>query len=70
MEILLEEKELQISNIQVLYEKNKICEAYTLMHKTLQEYNLILTDNPTFIAIEEDYQETRKILHEFEDNSD
>lgn len=59
--------DFSIEQIQYLYEEDKLVEAYNLMQNLPQE---LIKSIPILTQIEEDYLETRKLLNEFQDESD
>lgn len=70
MELNCHELSTSLKSIQELYDKDKICEAYKMMQDTINLNEIDIEDYPILCKVNNDYEETRQILREFEDKAD
>ena len=59
-----------IEKIKILYEKDKIGEAYELLQTLQKTFEVDMAQYPFLKSIQEDYEESRKIIFEFNDKAD
>lgn len=58
-----------LENIRFLYEKDKLSEAYQVLANLTENYKIDIDDFPLLGQVAKDYEESRKILQEFDDTS-